>query len=532
MSRRHRSPRRRAIWVLVATSCLALAGPTAAWAQQPTPAPDDPIPVEPVPDHTPGVSDLSDLSVTTTQVASGLQRPTAIFAPDDGSGRLLITEKAGTVRAYHPDTGLGAEPLLDIRDRVDVSGNERGLLGITAAPDFATAPALYVAYTSLPDGALTLSRFVLDAPDQQPVPADAEQVVLNEPHAEFSNHNGGQLAFGPDGHLYWSLGDGGGADDVLDNGQDLGTLLGAIARIDVRAACGGVAYCVPGDNPFVDRAGARPEIWAYGLRNPWRFSFDPHDGSLWIADVGQGTFEEVNHLAAGEAGANLGWSCREGMQVFDETRCADDAAYVEPVFQYRTSIDGCAIIGGHVYRGAAFADVAGGTYIATDYCSATAFALRPSADGSGYESARIGELPVQPTSLGVDTDGELYLVNDLPGQLHRLSFAGPEPAPTCAVTYQVDSEWDRGFVASVTVENTGDEAIDGWTATWTFPDTQRVEQGWNAAVTQDGAEVTAEHAAWNGALPPGGTVRFGLLGAHDGRNPAPDAFALNGRDCS
>jgi len=509
---RHRWIRRAcAVGAATALGCGVLAGPSSAQAQP----------------------DLDELTVTTEQVAAGLARPTAIFAPDDGSGRLLITEKAGTVRVYHPDTGLAAEPLLDISDRVDVSGNERGLLGITAAADFADAPALYVAYTSLPDGALTLSRFALDAPDQQPVSAGTEQVLLTAPHAEFSNHNGGQLAFGPDGYLYWSLGDGGGADDVLGNGQNLGTLLGTIVRIDVGPSCG-AAYCVPEDNPFVDEPGARPEIWTYGLRNPWRFSFDAHDdGSLWIADVGQGTFEEVNHLAAGQGGAHLGWSCREGTQVFNEAECGQDAGYVEPVFQYQTSIDGCAIIGGHVYRGQAFAAIAEGTYLATDYCSATAFALRPAADGDGYDSARLGELPIQPTSLGVDADGELYLVNDLPGQLHRISFVGPEPEPqsTCAVTYRVDSEWGMGFVATVTVTNTGDTPVDGWTMRWAFPGSQQVGQGWGAHVSQDGEVVSAENAAWNATVAPGGSVSFGFMASHDGGNPVPAAFSFNGDAC-
>ncbi|HYN98010.1 MAG TPA: PQQ-dependent sugar dehydrogenase [Pilimelia sp.] len=366
---------------------------------------------------------LEELTVTSTQVAFGLQRPTSLVAPDDDSGRLLITEKAGIVRTYHPDTGLAAGALLDIRARVNISGNERGLLGIATAPDFATDPAIYLAYTRQPDGAVTLSRFPLTAPGQNPVPAAAEEVLLTQPHAQFSNHNGGHVAFGADGYLYWSIGDGGGANDSLRTGQDLGTLLGKIVRIDVRGEDCAESYCVPADNPFVGRAGARPEIWSYGLRNPWKFSFDAEDGSLWIGDVGQGTREEVNHIPAARGGANFGWSCREGTAVFDASRCAAGAQFVDPVFEYATSAEGCAVIGGHVYRGEAAAAVAAGTYLATDYCSATAFAIRPAADGTGYETARIGELPIQPTGFGVAADGELYLVNDLPGQLHRITFS-------------------------------------------------------------------------------------------------------------
>jgi glucose/arabinose dehydrogenase len=352
---------------------------------------------------------LAELTVTSTQVAFGLQRPTAITAPDDGSRRLFITEKAGRVRVYHPDTGLSDAPLLSIQDRVSQAGNERGLLGIVASPAFAQDQSLYLAYTRLPDNAVTLARYHLSD--------GSVDEVLTQAHADFGNHNGGQLAFGTDGFLYWGIGDGGGAGDPSRAGQRLDTLLGKILRLDVSQACGERAYCVPDSNPFVGVAGARDEIWAYGLRNPWRFSVDPADGSLWIGDVGQGAFEEVDQLAADAGGANFGWSCREGPQVFDATRCAPEAVYTEPVFSYATSTDGCAVIGGVVYRGREFADLAAGTYVASDYCSNPAWAIR---DGV---ATRIGEFPIQVTSFGTDTDGEIYLVNDLPGQLHRVGFA-------------------------------------------------------------------------------------------------------------
>ncbi|WP_326551721.1 PQQ-dependent sugar dehydrogenase [Micromonospora sp. NBC_01813] len=505
-----------------------------------TPAPatatpyTDPHAVADTPPHAASAAvPLDRLTVTTTQVAFGLQRPTAMIAPDDDSGRLFITEKTGRVRVYHPDTGLAAAPLLDISARVDISGNERGLLGIATSPGFATDPAIYLAYTALPDGAVTLSRIPLTSAGQQPVPVDQEQILLAQPHAEFANHNGGQLAFGTDGYLYWSIGDGGGAADPLDTGQDLGTLLGKILRIDVSDSCGDLPYCVPADNPFVADADARDEIWAYGLRNPWRFSFDPADGSLWIADVGQGGHEEVNHLR-GVAGANLGWSCREGPIEFDPLQCDPAADYVDPVFHYQTSVGGCAVIGGHVYRGSESADIAAGTYLATDYCSAAAYAVRPTADG-GYDTAVIGELPIQPTTIGVAADGEFYLVNDLPGQLHRISFAAedPEPVAECQVGYRVDSDWGAGFTTSVTVVNTGTEPVDGWSLDWTFAGAQRVAVAWNAVTAQDAATVTATNAAWNRSIPPGGTVNFGFLGASDGSGagPAPTAFSLNGLPC-
>ncbi|HYQ64654.1 PQQ-dependent sugar dehydrogenase [Actinophytocola sp.] len=362
----------------------------------------------------PGPVPLDQLTVTTTQlVPFGLQRPVAIAGVPDG--RLLIVEKQGTVRAYDPGTGLAADPVLDVRDRVDISGNERGLLGILPAPDFARTNRLYIAYTGLPDGTLTLSRIRLGDPA-------SEQVLLTQPHAEFSNHNGGQLAFGADGYLYWSLGDGGDAGDPFASGQRLDTLLGKIVRIDVNRACAGKPYCVPRDNPFVGVAGARPEIWVYGLRNPWRFSFDRADGSLWIGDVGQGTQEEIDHIRRNQGGTNFGWSCREGTLLFNADRCAPNATYTDPVFTYQTSFEGCAVVGGMVYRGQEFAALAGGTYIGSDYCSSSAWAIRANRDGT-HTSARIGEFPTQVTSFGTDRHGELYLVNDLPGQLFKVGFA-------------------------------------------------------------------------------------------------------------
>lgn len=356
---------------------------------------------------------LDQLTVTTTPVASGLTRPTAIAAPDDDSGRLMITEKTGTVRVFHPDTGLEADPLVDITGQVDATQNERGLLGLAPAPDFAESQALYLAYTRASDAAVTLGRYHLT--DQ------TLEEVLTQEHSEYSNHNGGQLAFGSDGYLYWGLGDGGGAGDPAQNGQSLETLLGKVLRLDVSATCGDLAYCVPEDNPFVGAENARGEIWAYGLRNPWRFSFDSADGSLWIADVGQGQSEEIDHLAADQGGANFGWSCREGLEEFDPEHCVSDAELTDPVFTYPTSTDGCAVIGGTVYRGTEFADLAEGTYLATDYCSSTVWGLRPAA--GGYDNAVLGEFPTQVTTFGTDAEGELYVANDLPGQLHRVSFA-------------------------------------------------------------------------------------------------------------
>ena len=362
---------------------------------------------------------LTELTVASEQVASGLRRPIAITGLPDG--RMLIAEKDGTVRAYHPDTGLAAEPVLDLTARIDTSDNERGLLGITPAPNFARTGILYVAYTSLPAGALTLARVPLGAPERL-------QVLLTQEHAEYGNHNGGQVAFGRDGYLYWSTGDGGHANDPFKAGQNLGTLLGKILRIDVNRTCGAQPYCVPSDNPFVRKPGARPEIWLYGLRNPWKFSVDPADGSLWIGDVGQGLVEEINHIRPWQGGANLGWSCREGTPVFDPQQC-QGGRYTDPVFEYEHFMtESCSVIGGVVYRGSRTPE-ARGTYIASDYCAPRVFAVRPKPEG-GYESATIGTFPTQPTAIGTDVHGELYVLSDYPGWLSRVRLERVQPPPS------------------------------------------------------------------------------------------------------
>jgi glucose/arabinose dehydrogenase len=355
---------------------------------------------------------LDQLRVTTTQVATDLNRPTAVVGLPDG--KVLVTEKPGRVRSYDPRSGLASTPVLDITDRVNETDAERGLLGLALAPDFARSRTVYVVYTRQPDAAVTLSRIRLTT--------GAEQVLLTQEHAEFGNHNGGHITFGPDGYLYMGIGDGGSGGDPYGSGQNRNTLLGKILRVDVSRACAPLPYCVPGGNPFVGVAGARPEIWAWGLRNPWKFAFDKADRSLWIADVGQGRYEEVDHIGPREGGTNFGWSCMEGPIVFDETRCDPAARYTAPVFNYRSGLEGCAVIGGLVYRGQRYAHLATGTYIAADFCAMTAHGVRANRDGT-HTAAQIGTFPEYVNAFGTDRDGEVYLVTDLPGALYRVGFA-------------------------------------------------------------------------------------------------------------
>ncbi|GII72924.1 hypothetical protein Sme01_54000 [Sphaerisporangium melleum] len=464
---------------------------------------------------------LEEINVVTTQVAFGLQRPVALAAPDDGTDRLFIVEKRGTVRVYHPTTGLAQTPLIDITASVDTSDNERGLLGIALPADFAQSQNLYLAYTALPDGAVTLARYNLGNARLEP--------LLSQEHAEFGNHNGGQLTFGTDGYLYMSIGDGGNAGDPFDSGQRLDTLLGKILRVDVNRKCGSLAYCIPADNPFVGRAGARGEIWMYGARNPWRFSIDRADGSMWIGDVGQGKWEEIDHVKAGrQAGANLGWSCYEGLEVFDQTQCRTDVQYTKPVFTYSPWTGGCAVIGGQVYRGQKFADLVGGTYIATDYCSSTAWALREDGQG-GYLQAEIGKMPTQVTAFGATPKGELYVVNDLPGMLHQVSFE--RAAPTCRIKV-VKQAWGTGMTVDLTITNTGTTPIDGWTLVFPLSRGQTVISDWNTDLTQGGDIVTAVNANYNGSIAPGRSVTMGYLASHTGDASTPARFSLNRDTCA
>jgi glucose/arabinose dehydrogenase len=290
---------------------------------------------------------------------SGLDRPVAIANAGDGSNRLFVAEQAGRVRLIKGGV-LQATPFLDISTKVSSDG-ERGLLGLAFPPGYAAKGHFYVYYTDL-SGTLTVARYRVGAnPDV--ADANSEQVILSVAHAR-TNHNGGQLAFGPgDGYLYVALGDGGGGGDPDGNGQNTNTLLGKILRLDVES--GATPYAIPAGNPFAS-GGGRPEIWAYGLRNPWRFSFDRQTHDLFIADVGQALWEEVDYQPGGAAGgANYGWKIMEGMHCYNAATC-DQAGLTLPVAEYDHSL-GCAVIGGYVYRGSAQPSLAG-LYFYADEC--------------------------------------------------------------------------------------------------------------------------------------------------------------------
>lgn len=326
-------------------------------------------------------------------VINGLTRPVDLQSAFDGSGRLFIIEKYGAIRIFK-DGQLLEQPFLNIDDRVDDSGNEMGLLGFAFHPNYEQNGYFYVNYTG--DGGNTrISRFQASGDSADP---NSEQVllVIDQP---FENHNGGGVVFGPDGYLYLGLGDGGAAGDPFKNGQNTDVLLGKLLRIDVD---NGDPYAIPADNPFGS------EVWAYGLRNPWRFSFDRATGDLWIGDVGQGEWEEVDYLPAGSpGGVNFGWSIMEGSYGYDGE---PQPGLLLPAAEYSHSnpYSGCSVTGGYVYRGSM--PEWNGVYLYGDYCSGTVWGLILS-DGQ-WQSQVMFEPDLRITSFGEDEAGELYLVSD------------------------------------------------------------------------------------------------------------------------
>ena len=328
-------------------------------------------------------------------------------------GKLLVSEQAGRVRVteeeyLESEHAFVREPL-DIRDRVSRRGSEEGLLGLALHPE--DERHLYVYYSAASPRRSVVSRFVYFRGNGE-ISADTELVIL-EVEQPYANHNGGQIAFGPDGYLYIGLGDGGSAGDPQGNGQDTSTLLGSILRIDVSEATPAQPYAIPPDNPFAD-GGGRPEIWAYGLRNPWRFSFDRDTGELWTGDVGQNQWEEIDII---ERGGNYGWNTLEGNHCFRPRDNCDREGKIPPVLEY--SLDGqpCSVIGGYVYRGQAIPWLQG-AYIYGDFCYGKVFGLRY-ANGQIIERKELADTGLRIMSFAEDNAGELYLLSQSEG-VYRL----------------------------------------------------------------------------------------------------------------
>lgn len=329
------------------------------------------------------------------------EQPIEMLALPDGS--FLVAEQRGSItRFVEQDGELQQIGVLDLSDDV-VFGGERGLLSMALDPDFATDPYLYVYYSPRGTDLSRLSRFAMR---DGAALRDSELTII-EFEQPFTNHNGGAVRFGPDGMLYLGLGDGGAANDPLGHGQNTQTLLGSIIRIDVRESTAARPYRIPTDNPFLGRAGFRPDIWAFGLRNPWRMAFDRETGDLWVGDVGQDRFEEIAVVRAGE---NHGWNVFEGDECFrsdDDCEALSDA--VAPVAVYGHD-EGCSVTGGMVYRGKALPHLPG-VYIFGDYCSGTIWGLWPDDSAeTGWTREVLLESDHNIASFAVDREGEIYVL--------------------------------------------------------------------------------------------------------------------------
>jgi glucose/arabinose dehydrogenase len=346
------------------------------------------------------------------RVAAGLTRPVAVTHAGDGSGRLFIVLQDGTIRIRN-SAGLREQPFLDIRSLVSCCG-ERGLLSAAFHPQYRTNGFFYVNYTNKA-GNTVIARYTVSTDPNVANPA-SRKVILTVAQP-FPNHNGGQIQFGPNGYLYIGMGDGGSSGDPENRAQNLRTLMGKILRIDVNRTSANRAYGIPPTNPFVGRANVRPEIWASGLRNPWRFSFDRATGDLYLGDVGQGNWEEVNFQnARSRGGENYGWRRMEGRHCHNPTTGCQTGTLKLPIIEYSHAA-GCAVTGGYRYRGARTSSLVG-RYLYGDYCSGRIWAATFNS-GSGWRVAALHNSGFQISAFGEDQAGEVYVV-DYNGAVYRI----------------------------------------------------------------------------------------------------------------
>jgi len=369
-------------------------------------------------------------------VASGFSRPTFLVHAGDGSGRLFVIEQGGLIRILQ-GTSILSTPFLDIRSRVNSTGSEQGLLGLAFHPNYPTNGVFFVDYTNAA-GSIVISRFTVSSnPDA--ANAASEQILLTIPKP-YANHNGGMLAFGPDGYLYAGTGDGGSGGDPGNNAQNLYSLLGKVLRLDVDS---GSPYGIPSDNPFAGSSdpNVRKEIWGYGLRNPWRFSFDRTTDDLYIADVGQGSREEVDFQPASSTGGeNYGWRVMEGSLCYNPSSGCDTSGKVLPVAEYdHGSSGGCSVSGGYVYRGSDYAAMQG-VYFYGDYCSGRVWGLVKTGP-STWSSALLTDTAYSISSFGEDESGELYLLDYASGTIYRVEVLAFLDVPV--------GQWARAYIEAI-----------------------------------------------------------------------------------
>lgn len=388
----------------------------------------------------------------------GFTRPVDITGAGDGSNRLFVVEQAGRIRVIDQTTGeVRGSDFIDLRSIVRDAGNEQGLLGLAFHPDFQNNGYFFVNFTSngvaTPNGGETvIARYTATGTNLDGVEIGSQKIILTVDQP-FSNHNGGDLAFGPDGYLYVGTGDGGSGGDPQDNGQDPQSLLGKMLRIDVDVADEATPYEIPADNPFVGNGSVLDEVWALGLRNPWRISFDRATADLWIADVGQVFREEIDFQPASSTGGeNYGWDCREGTTDYPATGnspgsasslCGNGSVYTDPIFDYPRSptTGGFSVTGGFVYRGTDADDLLG-HYICADYLSANFFLITPDS-GSGRDLLVQRDLPIGNIStFGEDDEGNLYVADLFEGDIYRITS---DMIPVSVVTTESPAGGPRIF---------------------------------------------------------------------------------------
>jgi glucose/arabinose dehydrogenase len=379
-------------------------------------------------------------------IATGLTNPIDIVNAGDGSNRIFVVQRGGTIRCYNASLGF-------IRNFLTVTGigsaGEGGLLSMAFHPDYETNGFFYVYYT-LPDLSLEIARYQVSSSNPDSADAGSKLVVLNIPHPGNSNHNGGKLLFGTDGYLYLATGDGGGAGDVPNNAQNGNSLLGKMLRLNVTTSATAPFYTIPPTNPYISDPGVADEIWALGLRNPFRWSFDRTTGDMWIADVGQGAFEEINYRPAGATGGiNYGWRCYEGNAAYNTTGCLPAASYTAPIFDYghNNVTGGFSVTGGFVYRGPDYPTL-NGYYICADYVSGNQWAIRSNGGGGWnvYQLTTTG-FPGNIAAYGEAENGTLYAASLSGNAVYKVELSAILPLNLVSFTgtYQNNTgllEWE------------------------------------------------------------------------------------------
>lgn len=360
---------------------------------------------------------LYSQSIELSVIGKGFIKPVDISStPISGDKRIFITEKDGRIRILHPDGKINSEAFLDVKLKVNSTANERGLLGLVFHPEYKTNGYFFIHYTNI-SGHSTVARYKVKGDNPDIAEPSSEKIIIIVPQP-FNNHNAGDLAFGPDGMLYIGMGDGGSGGDPGNRAQNPKSLLGKMLRLNINTDT--TAYLIPNDNPYKNNKDTLPEIWALGLRNPWRYSIDDVKKELWIADVGQDEWEEINVVPYNAPKLNYGWRCFEGLANFNINGCNLNIPYTKPVYVYRNVFEiGCSVTGGFVYRGTENKSLEG-KYIYTDFCTGKIWALYRSPNNTWINDLLMDGNDMEYVSFGEDHNKELYLASLASGEIHKI----------------------------------------------------------------------------------------------------------------